>query len=143
MRLRLETSRGLVRAAAAGLNLAAAARHRGSVLPELAKLHVSASAVAAFRRRGPGIRGLGYAEDAQIVQRLADALGTRISSGTSDMQREVVAAKLGVRGRDRWGIRTPLTMARCPHVWSGRSAGIRAGQASGARAVPQGQLRRT
>lgn len=97
MRLRLETSRGLVRAAAAGLNLAAAARHRGSVLPELAKLHVSESAVATFEDAVQVFGGYGYTEDAQIMQRLADVLGTRISSGTSDMQREVVAAKLGLR----------------------------------------------
>lgn len=97
MRLRLETSRGLVRAAAAELSLVAAARDRGSVLPELAKLHVSESAVATFEDAVHVFGGSGYAEDAQIMQRLADVLGTRISSGTSDMQREVVAAKLGLR----------------------------------------------
>jgi L-prolyl-PCP dehydrogenase len=97
MRLRLETSRGLVRAAAAGLRLAAAAPRRGSALPELAKLHVSESAVATFEDAIQIFGGCGYAEDARIVQRLADVLGTRISSGTSDIQREVVAAKLGLR----------------------------------------------
>jgi L-prolyl-PCP dehydrogenase len=97
MRLRLETSRGLVRAAASELAVATAARHRGSVLPELAKLHVSESAVATFADAVQVFGGCGYAEDAQIVQRLADVLGARISSGTSDMQREVVAAKLGLR----------------------------------------------
>lgn len=97
MRLRLETSRGLVRAAAAELEPVAVARHRGSVLPELAKLHVSESAVATFEDAVQVFGGYGFAEDAQIVQRLTDVLGTRISSGTSDMQREVVAAKLGLR----------------------------------------------
>lgn len=97
MRLRLETSRGLVRAAAAELSLDAAPRHRGSVLPELAKLHVSESAVATFEDAVQVFGADGYADEAQVMQRLADVLGTRISSGTSDMQREVVAAKLGLR----------------------------------------------
>ncbi|WP_197287848.1 acyl-CoA dehydrogenase family protein [Streptomyces apocyni] len=97
MQLRLETSRGLVRAAAWELDRAAGGKERGSALPELAKLHVSESAVATFEDAMQVFGGYGYTEGAGIARRLSDALGTRISSGTSDMQRDVVAAKLGLR----------------------------------------------
>ncbi|GAA2048332.1 acyl-CoA dehydrogenase family protein [Catenulispora yoronensis] len=98
MRHRLETSRGLVRAAAwelgAGLEQP---RDAPSFLPEMAKLHVSEAAVATFDDAIQIFGALGYTEDAGIERRLRDALGTRISSGTSDMQREVIAGKLGLR----------------------------------------------
>ena len=94
MTLRWETSRGLLRAAAAELDRAGAA---GSALPELVKLHVSEAAVAVFDDAMQLFGGRGYTEDAGIVQRLSDALGTRISSGTSDVLKDVVAAKIGLR----------------------------------------------
>ncbi|MFF3616793.1 acyl-CoA dehydrogenase family protein [Streptomyces sp. NPDC002580] len=98
MRLRLETSRGLLRAAAWELDLPTPGRaKRSSPLPELVKLQVSESAVATFEDAMQIFGGHGYTEDAGIEERLRDALGTRISSGTSDMQRDVVAAKLGLR----------------------------------------------
>jgi alkylation response protein AidB-like acyl-CoA dehydrogenase len=41
--------------------------------------------------------GYGYTVDAQVERDLRDALGTRISSGTPEMQRSVIAARLGLR----------------------------------------------
>ncbi|MER7759611.1 acyl-CoA dehydrogenase family protein [Streptomyces sp. NPDC097619] len=98
MRLRLETSRALLRTAAWELDRPGPDRdRRSSPLPELVKLQVSEAAVATFQDAMQIFGGHGYTEDAGIEERLRDALGTRISSGTSDMQRDVVAAKLGLR----------------------------------------------
>lgn len=97
MQLRLETCRGLIRASAAELEASAVARRHRSFLPELVKLHVSESAVATYEDAMQIFGSYGFAEKARISERLSDALGTRISSGTSDMQREVVAAKIGLR----------------------------------------------
>jgi alkylation response protein AidB-like acyl-CoA dehydrogenase len=92
MRLRLEAARGLVHRAAWELS-----HDEQSVFPELAKLAVSDAAVAVFQDAMEIFGGYGYTEDAGIEERLRDALGTRVSSGTSDLQRSVVAAKLGLR----------------------------------------------
>jgi hypothetical protein len=97
MRHRLETSRGLVRSAAWELARPRGSREAPSFLPELAKLHVSEAAVATFEDAMQIFGASGYTDDAGIGQRLRDVLGTRISSGTSDMQREVIAGKLGLR----------------------------------------------
>ncbi|NUP52041.1 MAG: acyl-CoA dehydrogenase family protein [Catenulispora sp.] len=97
MRHRLETSRGLLRSAAAELARPRGPREAPSILPELVKLHVSEAAVATFDDAMQIFGALGYTEEAGIEQRLRDALGTRISSGTSDMQREVIAGKLGLK----------------------------------------------
>ncbi|MFJ9818655.1 acyl-CoA dehydrogenase family protein [Streptomyces sp. NPDC101151] len=99
MRLRLETSRGLLRSAAWELDHGPTdgGRQTLSPLPELVKLQVSEAAVATFEDAMQIFGGQGYTQEAGIEERLRDALGTRISSGTSDMQRDVVAAKLGVR----------------------------------------------
>ena len=97
MHLRLEASRGLLRRAAWELDRPGAARDRPSYLPELVKLQVSEAAVATFDDAMQIFGGYGYTAEAGIEERLRDALGTRISSGTSDMQRDVVAAKLGLR----------------------------------------------
>jgi L-prolyl-PCP dehydrogenase len=97
MRLRLETSRGLLRAAAWELEQPDSPRQRESLFPELVKLQLSEAAVATFQDAMQIFGGYGYTKDAGIEERLRDALGTRISSGTSDMQRDVIAAKLGLR----------------------------------------------
>jgi alkylation response protein AidB-like acyl-CoA dehydrogenase len=97
MQLRLETCRGLIRNAAAQLGPSAGSRGHRSFLPELVKLHVSESAAATYEDAMQIFGSYGFTEKAKISERLSDALGTKISSGTSDMQREVVAAKLGLR----------------------------------------------
>lgn len=92
MRLRLEAARGLVYRAAWELS-----RNERSMFAELAKLAVSETAVAVFQDAMEIFGADGYTEDAGMAERLRDALGTRVSSGTSDLQRSVVAAKLGLR----------------------------------------------
>lgn len=64
---------------------------------ELAKLQVSEAAVGIFGDAMQIFGGYGYTVGAGVDRRLRDALGTRISSGTSDMQRVVLASKLGLR----------------------------------------------
>ncbi|GAA1983437.1 acyl-CoA dehydrogenase family protein [Catenulispora subtropica] len=97
MQHRLETSRALVRSAAWELARPRGPRAAPSFLPELVKLHVSEAAVSTFEDAMQIFGASGYTRDAGIDRRLRDALGTRISSGTSDMQREVIAGKLGLR----------------------------------------------
>ncbi len=69
----------------------------GSMFSEIAKLEVSEAAVAIFENAMQVFGGSGYVISAGIDQRLRDALGARMSSGTSDMQRVVIAGKLGLR----------------------------------------------
>lgn len=97
MKLRLETSRSLLHAAAWELDQESSWRGHPSCYPELIKLHLSEAAVATFADAMQIFGGYGYCEEAGIEEHLRDALGTRISSGTSDMQRDVIAAKLGLR----------------------------------------------
>lgn len=68
-----------------------------SAFPELAQLKTSETAVEAFMRAMQLHGAYGYTIDAEIERGLRDSLGTRISSGTSEMQRVVIAEKLGVR----------------------------------------------
>jgi alkylation response protein AidB-like acyl-CoA dehydrogenase len=97
MKLRLETSRSLLRAAAWELGQNTLSRGQYSCYPELVKLHLSEAAVKTFDDALQIFGGFGYCEEAGIEERLRDVLGTRISSGTSDLQRNVIAAKLGLR----------------------------------------------
>lgn len=92
MRLRVETARMIIYRAAG--ELAAGA---GSFLPEMAKLHVSEAAVATFADAMQVLGGQGYTSGTGIERGLRDVLGTLMSSGTSDLQRQVIAAKLGLR----------------------------------------------
>lgn len=68
-----------------------------SIFSELAKLQVTESAVSVFQDAMQLFGGEGYATDAGIDRALRDALGTTLSSGTSDLQRVVIAGKLGLR----------------------------------------------
>jgi alkylation response protein AidB-like acyl-CoA dehydrogenase len=93
MALRLETSRLL-------LYKAAWLKSRGDPCAEaaaLAKLHISeafaASSLDAIRIHG----GRGYIEEAGIERDLRDAVGGLIYSGTSDIQRRIIAASLPER----------------------------------------------
>lgn len=90
MRLRLETSR---------LLLYKTAWMKSQDLPcpteaALAKLHISesfaASSMDAIRIHG----GLGYMEDSGVPRDLRDAVGGVIYSGTSDIQRQIIASLL-------------------------------------------------
>lgn len=92
MRLRLETSRLLLYKAAWLLDSGDAAQ----LYSALAKLHLSESFVAsssdAIRIHG----AKGYVSEYGVERDLRDALGGVIYSGTSDIQRQVIARLMGV-----------------------------------------------
>jgi alkylation response protein AidB-like acyl-CoA dehydrogenase len=92
MSVRLEAARLLTYRAAEDL----AAGVAGSALPEMAQLCTSEAAVETFLAAIQVFGGYGYTVNAEIERNLRDALGTRISSGTSDVQRHLIAAKLGL-----------------------------------------------
>jgi len=92
MKLRLETARAL-------LYQAAWQRSRGrSIFLEaaLAKLHISESWVRCAEDALQIHGGYGYMEDYEIERDLRDAYGSRIFSGTSEIQRTIVASLLGL-----------------------------------------------
>ncbi len=92
MKLRLETSRLLLYRAAWAMDNGGASAAEAA----LAKLHISeafvASSLDAIRIHG----GKGYLSEAGIERDLRDATGGVIYSGTSDIQRQVIARLLGV-----------------------------------------------
>ena len=89
--IRLETARLLTYQAAADLD-----EGISSALPELVNLEISEAAVQSSLTTMKLLGGLGYTKEAQVERNLRDALGTRISSGTSEMLSVVIAAKLGL-----------------------------------------------
>jgi alkylation response protein AidB-like acyl-CoA dehydrogenase len=92
MRLRVETTRMLLYRFASLLDEGSATDLDAS----LAKLHLSecfvASSLDALQIHG----GYGYVTDSGFEREVRDALGSRIYSGTSDMQRNVIAHHLGL-----------------------------------------------
>ena len=92
MQVRLESARLLTYKAAWQLGCG-----ESSSFSEIAKLQTSEAAVQTFLDAMEVYGGYGYTVDAQIERDLRDALGTRISSGTPEMQRSVIAARLGLR----------------------------------------------
>lgn len=93
MKLRLETARAL-------LYQAAWLRTQGrSIFLEaaLAKLHISESWVLSAQDALQLHGGYGYMEEAEIERELRDAIGSRIYSGTSEIQRMIIASLLGLR----------------------------------------------
>ena|SRR5437867_7620818 len=92
MRLRVETSRLL-------LHRAGWLRAQGQEAVEevaLAKLHLSEcfvqSSLQAIQLHG----GYGYATESEIERDFRDALGGRIYSGTSEVQRDIIARQMGL-----------------------------------------------
>ncbi|MDH3686181.1 MAG: acyl-CoA dehydrogenase family protein [Myxococcales bacterium] len=93
IKLRLETARGL-------LYQAAWLRSLGrSIFLEaaLAKLHISESWVRCAEDAIQLHGGYGYMEEAGLERELRDAFGSRIYSGTSEIQRMIIASLLGLR----------------------------------------------
>jgi hypothetical protein len=93
MKLRLETARSL-------LYQAAWLRSLGrSIFLEaaLAKLHISESWVRCAEDAIQIHGGYGYMEEAELERELRDALASRIYSGTSEVQRMIIASLLGLR----------------------------------------------
>ncbi|AOW88296.1 acyl-CoA dehydrogenase family protein [Streptomyces olivaceus] len=96
MRMRWELSRLIIRSAAAELDGSDA-----GVQPELSKLYTSEAAVEMFTSALQIYGALGYTHDNSAERNLRDALGMTLSSGASDMQRSVVAARMGLTWPDR------------------------------------------
>lgn len=91
MQVRLESARLLTYKAAWQL-----AHDESSVLAEMAKLQTSEAAVQTFLDAIQLHGAVGYTVGAQIERGLRDAVGLSISSGTSQLQRSVIAGKLGL-----------------------------------------------
>lgn len=98
MRMRWEISRMLLHRAAAELDGPDA-----SIFPEMGKLYVSEAAAEIFTSAMQVYGALGYTADGRAERNLRDALGMTISSGTSDMQRVIIAGKLGLSWPDTEG----------------------------------------
>ena len=92
MKLRLETSRAL-------LYRAGWMKGKGrSIFLEaaLAKLHISESWVACAQDAVQIHGGYGYMAEYEVERELRDAIASRIYSGTSEIQRMIIAPLLGV-----------------------------------------------
>ena len=92
MKLRLEISRLLVHRAAALLD----AGEDASTAASTAKLFVTEAFVASAHDAIAVFGGAGYAVEQQLERDLRDAVGLRLSSGTSEIQRNLVASQLGL-----------------------------------------------
>jgi alkylation response protein AidB-like acyl-CoA dehydrogenase len=92
MKLRLETARALVRRIGVlkdrGLDATAEAA--------LAKLHVSDSMVKNGLDALQVFGGYGYTTEYELERELRDAIGSTLYSGTSEIQRNIVARSLGI-----------------------------------------------
>lgn len=94
MKLRLETSRLL-------LYRTAWKHDRGQDIvmdAALAKLHISESAVLSALDAIQIHGGYGYMQEFEVEEHLRDAIGGRLYSGTSEMQRLMIARALGLTG---------------------------------------------
>jgi alkylation response protein AidB-like acyl-CoA dehydrogenase len=92
MKLRLETARAL-------LYRTAWLRSMGkSIFLEsaMAKLHISESWVATAQDALQVFGGYGYMQEYEIERELRDAFGSRLYSGTSEIQRTIIASLLGL-----------------------------------------------
>jgi hypothetical protein len=92
MKVRLETARLLVYRLAWLLE-------RGQAKPEdaaLVKLHVSESYLRSSLDALQVHGGSGYMSELGLERDVRDAVGTRIHSGTSDLQRNIIASGLGL-----------------------------------------------
>jgi alkylation response protein AidB-like acyl-CoA dehydrogenase len=92
MKLRLETSRLL-------LYRTAWSQAQGTLTPleaAMAKLHISESAVATALDAVQIHGGWGYTEEFGVERDLRDAIGGRLYSGTSEIQRLIIASGLGL-----------------------------------------------
>jgi len=66
------------------------------ILPELTKLYLSEAAVAVCSQALQIYGALGYTGSSSAGRNLRDAVGMTISSGTSDIQRNIIASRLGL-----------------------------------------------
>ncbi|MBO2445662.1 acyl-CoA dehydrogenase family protein [Actinomadura barringtoniae] len=98
MRIRWEISRMLLYRAATDLG-----EPETSIFPETGKLYVSEAAAEIFTSVMQVYGAIGYTSDGHTERDLRDALGMTLSSGTSDMQRVIIAGKLGITWPDTGG----------------------------------------
>ncbi len=91
MQLRLEAARSFTYRAAWMLQ-----HDEGSLLSEAAKLVVSEAAVKTAMDAMEIHGGEGYLVQTELERDLRDVLGARVSSGTSDLQQSIIAAKMGI-----------------------------------------------
>ena len=92
MKLRLETSHLLLYRVAALLDQGSATELDAA----LTKLHLSEALVQTSLDALQVHGGYGYVTEAGLERQVRDALASRIYSGTSEMQRNVVARHLGL-----------------------------------------------
>lgn len=90
MKLRVETSRGLLYQGACQRDKGRAAIMEAA----LAKLHISESWIATCQDAMQIHGGYGYMTDFELERELRDAMGSRMYSGTNEIQRNLVAALL-------------------------------------------------
>jgi alkylation response protein AidB-like acyl-CoA dehydrogenase len=96
MRIRWEIARLTTYRAAAGL-----ADGEPGIFPELNKLYTSEAAVEVCSQALQIHGALGYTGASRAGRNLRDAIGMTISSGTSDMQRNIIAGRLGLAWPER------------------------------------------
>lgn len=91
MKLRLETSRLLLQKAAESQAL-----DKGALDGALAKLYISDAAVQSGLDAIQVHGGYGYTREYEAERELRDAIGARLYSGTSEIQRLIIARQLGL-----------------------------------------------
>lgn len=92
MQVRLSAARMLIYQAAADLQ-----RGDAAMTTSIAKLFTSEAAVQTFLDAMQMFGGYGFTTDFEIERHLRDALGSKIYSGTSEMQKVLIATKLGLK----------------------------------------------
>jgi alkylation response protein AidB-like acyl-CoA dehydrogenase len=93
MKVRLETSRLLLYRAAWQLSQSS---ESGAIEAAMAKLYISESAVASALDAVQVHGGYGYMQDFHVEQQLRDSIGGTLYSGTSEIQRLLIARHLGL-----------------------------------------------
>lgn len=96
MKLRLESGRLLLRRACAALDDDPDGAEDTTSWVALAKLAISEGAVASCLDAVNLFGGAGYTRDEPVERMLRDTLASTIFSGTSDIQRRVIARELGL-----------------------------------------------
>jgi alkylation response protein AidB-like acyl-CoA dehydrogenase len=92
MKVRLEAARWLVFRAASSLDVS----REAGMYAAIAKVFVSEAFVESSRAGIQLMGGYGYMVDSQVERMMRDALGSTIYSGTSEMQRNIIARWLGL-----------------------------------------------
>lgn len=92
MKIRLEAARWLIYRAAASLDVSREAGLHAAI----AKLYVSEAFVDSARDGIQLMGGYGYMVESEVERIMRDALGSTIYSGTSEMQRNIIARWLGL-----------------------------------------------